>query len=80
MDKVSAARCLDCKSPSYLFKATPVLLSILGWYRFIGEWHGGKLVLIVMISDIFDIFEDRVQVLHSLDIEKTDLGDESLQI
>lgn len=76
---MSKAQCPACKSSTYLFQTTPVFLSILGWDRFIGERYSGKLVLIVMVSDVLDVFEDWVQVLHSLGIEKTDLGDESLQ-
>lgn len=76
---MSKAQCPACKGPTYLFQTTPVFLSILGWDWFIGERYSGKLVLIVMVSDVLDVFEDWVQVLHSLGIEKTDLGDESLQ-
>lgn len=79
MNQVSEKKSPGSESSTDLLQATPVLLSVLGWYRFIWERHSGKLVLIIMISDVLDVFEDWVQVLHPLSIEKTNLADESLQ-
>lgn len=63
---------------AYIFQAMLVGFSILGRYRFVGERYSGKLVVVVMIPDVLDIFEDRIQVVHSLTVEETYLSDEIL--
>lgn len=64
---------------AYIFQAMLVGLSILGRYRFVGERYSGKLVVVVTIPDVLDIFENRIQVLHSLTVEETYLSDEILR-
>jgi hypothetical protein len=42
------------------------------------EWYRGKFVLVVRVSKVFGILENRIEIFHSSGSEKTDFGDESL--
>lgn len=78
MRKVSKNKFIVTGS-AYIFQAMLVGFSILGRYRFVGERYSGELVVVVAIPDVLNIFEDRMQVLHSLTVEETYLSDEILR-
>lgn len=63
----------------YLFKATLVPLSIVGWFWLVGKWHSRELVFVMRIFQILYVFEDRVENLHSFGVEEANLGDETLK-
>lgn len=64
----------------YLFQTTSVLFPIPRRNWFVWKGHSGELVFIVGIANVLDIFENRIQVLHSVDVQKADFRDEKLQM
>jgi hypothetical protein len=62
-------------SATYIFKAQLVLSLIEGLVR---KWYRGKFVLVIGISEVFSILENRIEIFHSFGSEKADFSDQSL--
>ena len=51
-------------SSAYLLQALGILHPIVGCLGFIGEGYSRKLIPVVKVSQVLDIFENRIQRLH----------------